>query len=257
MTGLLDTAVPGLHAEHLIAVLRETLANTARHAHATTVDINAEATGAVVRLHVSDNGRGIDPAISRRSGLANLHARAQELGGTLTLAPNQPTGTAMDFTVPLPATSRLSSPPAAHCLLRGARFGLVAFGAGVTRYPCLTSSVLPTASAEASKATRVSRRTHAWSPLGQVGANGVTCACRLCGSPGSGGIRRRSAGTCGCVVMSRRTNSTYASGRSPRIAAHRARMTVRTCSGRPHGCLLLPSGELLHPGGPWGRDQAM
>lgn len=103
MTGLLDTAVPHEQAEHLVAVLREALANTVRHAGATAVDISAEATDSAVRLHVSDNGCGIDPAASRRSGLANLHSRARELGGTLTFAPNDPSGTVLEFEAPLPA----------------------------------------------------------------------------------------------------------------------------------------------------------
>ncbi|MEU5894510.1 GAF domain-containing protein [Streptomyces sp. NPDC047461] len=104
MTGLLDTAVPQEHAEHLVAVLREALSNTARHARATAVDIGAEATGTDVRLRVSDNGCGIAPATSRRSGLANLHSRAQELGGTVTFARNDPSGTVLDFSAPLPAS---------------------------------------------------------------------------------------------------------------------------------------------------------
>jgi signal transduction histidine kinase len=103
MTGLLDTLVAGDIADHLLAVLREALTNTARHAHATAVDIVAEATATRLRLLVTDNGRGIDPTRTRRSGLANLHTRATELGGTLTLAPRRPTGTTLEWTVPLPA----------------------------------------------------------------------------------------------------------------------------------------------------------
>ncbi|MER5226675.1 sensor histidine kinase [Streptomyces flaveus] len=103
MTGLLDTDVPAGHAEHLLAVLRETLSNAARHAHATAVEVTAETDGSRLRLRVSDNGRGIDPAVTRRSGLDNLHRRATDLGGTLTLTPNEPTGTVVEWTVPLPA----------------------------------------------------------------------------------------------------------------------------------------------------------
>nr|WP_051370361.1 GAF domain-containing protein [Streptomyces sp. 142MFCol3.1] len=103
MTGLLDTLVADDIADQLIAVLREALTNAARHAHATAVDVSAEATTTHLRLRVTDNGRGIDPAHTRRSGLANLHTRATELGGTLTLIPHRPTGTTLEWTVPLPA----------------------------------------------------------------------------------------------------------------------------------------------------------
>ncbi|MGP4050642.1 GAF domain-containing protein [Streptomyces sp. 2A115] len=102
MTGLLDTEVPDEHAEHLLAVLRETLSNAARHAHATAVEVTAETDGTRLRLRVADNGRGIDPAVTRRSGLDNLRQRATDLGGNLALTPNQPTGTIVEWTVPLP-----------------------------------------------------------------------------------------------------------------------------------------------------------
>lgn len=103
MTGLLDTDVPAGHAEHLLAVLRETLSNAARHAQATAVEVTAETDGTRLRLRVADDGRGVDPAVTRRSGLANLRRRAADLGGTFTLTPNEPTGTVAEWTVPLPA----------------------------------------------------------------------------------------------------------------------------------------------------------
>ncbi|WP_196218190.1 PAS domain-containing sensor histidine kinase [Streptomyces blattellae] len=103
MDGLLETRVPGHIADHLLAVLREALSNTARHARATVVDVSIEVTDTSVRLTVADNGRGIDPAVTRSSGLSNLRTRAQELGGTFSLTPNQPHGAILDFSTPLPA----------------------------------------------------------------------------------------------------------------------------------------------------------
>ncbi|MFD7406798.1 GAF domain-containing protein [Streptomyces sp. NPDC059866] len=103
MTGLLDTDVPAGHAEQLLAVVRETLSNAARHAHATSVEVTAETDGTRLHLRVADNGRGIDPAVTRRSGLDNLRLRATDLGGSFTLTPNEPTGTIVEWTVPLPA----------------------------------------------------------------------------------------------------------------------------------------------------------
>ncbi|MES5824798.1 PAS domain S-box protein [Streptomyces sp. RG80] len=101
MTGLLDTDTPAEHAEHLLAVLGEALSNAARHAHATAVDVIVEVTATDLRLRVADNGRGIDPAVIRRSGLSNLRGRAEELGGTFALTPNTPAGTVLDWRVPL------------------------------------------------------------------------------------------------------------------------------------------------------------
>ncbi|MFC8419806.1 sensor histidine kinase [Streptomyces sp. NPDC057236] len=106
MTGLLDTDVPAGHAEQLLAVLRETLSNVARHAHATAVEVTAETDGTRLHLRVADNGGGMDPAVPRRSGLDNLRRRATDLGGSFALAPNEPTGTVVEWTVPLPARTR-------------------------------------------------------------------------------------------------------------------------------------------------------
>lgn len=103
MTGLLDTCVPAGHAEHLLAVVRETLSNTGRHARATAVEVTAETDGSRLRLRVADDGTGIDPAVTRRSGLDNLRRRATDLGGTFTVTANAPTGTVVEWTVPLPA----------------------------------------------------------------------------------------------------------------------------------------------------------
>ncbi|MFF4351248.1 GAF domain-containing protein [Streptomyces sp. NPDC001530] len=102
MSGLLDTDVPDDHREQLLAVLRESLSNAARHAGASAMEVGVEATGTTLRLRVADNGRGIDPATTRRSGLANIGARAENLGGTFTLTSNEPTGTLLEWTVPLP-----------------------------------------------------------------------------------------------------------------------------------------------------------
>lgn len=82
MTDLLDTAVPAEHGAHLLAVLEEARSNAARHARASAVDVGVDVAGAVTRLRVADNGRGIAPRMTRRSGLANLRGRAEALGGT-------------------------------------------------------------------------------------------------------------------------------------------------------------------------------
>ncbi|WP_018383338.1 sensor histidine kinase [Wenjunlia vitaminophila] len=105
MTGLLDTDVPTEYAAHLLAVLGEALSNAARHARATTVDVTVEATATTLRLRVADNGRGIDPAATRRSGLANLCRRAEDLGGTFEVSPSEHGGTVLAWAVPLPPTS--------------------------------------------------------------------------------------------------------------------------------------------------------
>ncbi|MBT2411042.1 GAF domain-containing protein [Streptomyces sp. ISL-12] len=103
MTGLLDTCVPDEYAGHLLAVVRETLSNAARHAHATHVEVTAETDGGRLSVRVTDDGTGVGPGVTRRSGLANLRRRATDLGGDFTVGPNEPSGTVARWTVPLPA----------------------------------------------------------------------------------------------------------------------------------------------------------
>ena len=97
-SGLLDTLSTAL-TDDLLAVLREALTNTARHAHATAVDVELTATRDRVTLGVRDNGTGIADT-TRRSGLANLRHRAELHGGDLTVD-SSPDGTRLIWNVPV------------------------------------------------------------------------------------------------------------------------------------------------------------
>jgi signal transduction histidine kinase len=97
-SGLLDT-LPVALTDDLLAVLRGALTNTARHAHATTVDVELTATTNRVTLGVRDNGTGIGDT-TRRSGLANLRHRAEHHGGDLTVG-SSPDGTRLVWSVPV------------------------------------------------------------------------------------------------------------------------------------------------------------
>lgn len=74
-------SVTGDLEEDVVAVVKECLANAARHAHASAVAVSIsmfrEGVDDVIQVNVSDNGRGIDPAVVRRSGLANMRSRAR------------------------------------------------------------------------------------------------------------------------------------------------------------------------------------
>jgi signal transduction histidine kinase len=104
ISGLVDTGVSPEVGEHLLAVLRESLSNAARHAQATNVLASLDVgrgDGAVVRLVVRDDGVGI-AGDTRRSGLANLGWRAAELGGTFAVGPaGADGGTELVWAVPV------------------------------------------------------------------------------------------------------------------------------------------------------------
>jgi signal transduction histidine kinase len=94
--------------------VREALSNAARHAHASRVDVELSAAADEFVLQVSDNGRGL-PATRTESGLANLRARAERLGGTMIIGGNvDGRGTRITWTIPISTTSGAPStdPPA-------------------------------------------------------------------------------------------------------------------------------------------------
>jgi signal transduction histidine kinase len=92
--------VPADIAEQMLVALREALANAARHARASHVQVTIEA-GPDLVLVVTDNGTGMTGS-TRRSGLANLAERAVQLGGTVQFGPADDAGTELRWKVPLP-----------------------------------------------------------------------------------------------------------------------------------------------------------
>jgi len=101
-TGPVDSAVPSSVGDQLLAVLREALSNVARHAEAEAAVVEVEATGDELLLAVTDNGRGLPEAGERHeSGLRNVRMRAAEHGGEVSLRPEEPHGTRLEWRVPL------------------------------------------------------------------------------------------------------------------------------------------------------------
>jgi signal transduction histidine kinase len=105
--GPVDTLVSGPVAEQLLAVLREALANVAKHARAHSVAVAVDVDPGQVTLRVTDDGIGI-PGDGHRSGLANMATRASILGGSFAASGGR-TGTVVTWMVPLMPAARPSS----------------------------------------------------------------------------------------------------------------------------------------------------
>ncbi|MBC9715883.1 sensor histidine kinase [Streptomyces sp. TRM66268-LWL] len=100
--------LPTAHEVALLRIAQSALANTVRHAAATTADITLGYDGGHVGLSVVDDGAGFDPARLPLPdpefggfGLAAMRARMRALGGTFTLASAPGEGTALTARLPL------------------------------------------------------------------------------------------------------------------------------------------------------------
>ncbi|MFD7458753.1 MULTISPECIES: sensor histidine kinase [unclassified Streptomyces] len=107
------------HEVALLRIAQSALANTARHAEATTAEVTLSYLGDHIALDVVDDGRGFDPARlptpdpeAGGFGLAAMRARAHALGGTLTVESVPGHGTALAARIPLtpPAETEPTKP---------------------------------------------------------------------------------------------------------------------------------------------------
>lgn len=97
----------------LLAVVREGLHNAEKYARATSVFVTLYYSVGDVGVVVQDDGVGLTPDFrldplprsGRGLGLASLHQRTQQLGGTLILMPNEDGGVTLRANVPLRATA--------------------------------------------------------------------------------------------------------------------------------------------------------
>lgn len=98
--GPVDTLVPTAMIGDVEAVIREGLANVARHAHATHVSVDVHADATTLTVCIVDDGTGLAET-DRRSGLENLRRRAITWSGTLDIVAEQPHGVRLCWVVPL------------------------------------------------------------------------------------------------------------------------------------------------------------
>jgi signal transduction histidine kinase len=87
-------------ADHAEAVVREAVSNAVRHSGARTLSVEVRVEDEL-SVEVTDDGCGI-PAEVTPSGLENLRARAEEVGGHLTVTDAPGGGTAVRWIAPLP-----------------------------------------------------------------------------------------------------------------------------------------------------------
>jgi signal transduction histidine kinase len=88
------------NASHLYRIAQEALTNSARHGHATRVNIFLQVTPSTFLLCVTDDGEGIQLPMSPYSGmgLKIMRYRAGMIGAQFEIAPHEPRGTVVRVT---------------------------------------------------------------------------------------------------------------------------------------------------------------
>ena len=99
--GPVDIAVPEIVGEHLLQVFGEGLSNVGRHAHASKIEAIVAVEGEWLSFSLVDDGVGVSEGPSAGNGIRNMSTRAENLGGTFTISGRKPTGTVVEWRVPL------------------------------------------------------------------------------------------------------------------------------------------------------------
>jgi PAS domain S-box-containing protein len=101
--GFTGGRLPAVVETGLYRVVQEAIANVARHARATRIDVLAECRGDRVVVMVEDDGAGFEPDQVQRGdhfGLLGIRERAEALGGSMTVESAPGAGTTIVVEVP-------------------------------------------------------------------------------------------------------------------------------------------------------------
>jgi signal transduction histidine kinase len=103
----IDGRLPGAVEAGAYYVVSEMLTNAAKHARASAVEVDAEASGGTLRVRVRDDGVGGATPL-RGSGLAGLKDRIEAIGGTLSI--HSPAGGGTTVSCELPVLAGAGQP---------------------------------------------------------------------------------------------------------------------------------------------------
>ena len=107
-----EVVLPASARHHLCMLVREAVANVLKHAHAQVLDVSLRFRAGAVEITIADDGVGFDLAtrtVDGHDGLANMQARVDELGGSLSIDSAPGRGTRVGVHVPLAAPAPLPS----------------------------------------------------------------------------------------------------------------------------------------------------
>lgn len=99
--GPIDLLVTGALADDVVAVVRESLSNVARHARATSAEVTVSASASHITVVIDDDGIGMPARPARQSGTVNLATRARTHGGVYRVEARSEGGTRVRWHAPL------------------------------------------------------------------------------------------------------------------------------------------------------------
>jgi signal transduction histidine kinase len=103
MDGDFDT-LPDKHRTCVYRIVQEAMTNCVRHAQAKAIHIGVMTEGDRLRVSISDDGVGLDPAHRRKGlGLRGIDERVKELRGTMRISREPGGGTSLVVHLPLPS----------------------------------------------------------------------------------------------------------------------------------------------------------
>jgi signal transduction histidine kinase len=93
----------------LLLIFKEAVNNVAKHAACTEVRIDLHRERSLLKLSITDNGRGFSTTsdTSEGHGLRSMSRRAAALGGRLTIGSSEGSGTRVELELPLPKLDRI------------------------------------------------------------------------------------------------------------------------------------------------------
>ncbi|MDA1188144.1 MAG: GAF domain-containing sensor histidine kinase [Chloroflexi bacterium] len=100
----LDEPLSSSHRLELLQVMREAMTNILKHAQARKVTVKGTRDDGLIKLTVTDDGKGFDPQQERsleRQGLRNMDIRVQRVGGWLEVDSALGTGTTISVNIPI------------------------------------------------------------------------------------------------------------------------------------------------------------
>jgi signal transduction histidine kinase len=95
--------LPEEHRTCVFRIVQEAVRNASRHASARQLRIQISERDGSLLLSVRDDGKGFDPAHEAGLGILGMQERVEHLAGKLEVKSQRGLGTAVLFTLPVPA----------------------------------------------------------------------------------------------------------------------------------------------------------